>query len=84
MSSPGAIDWKVPPTTPANAGQPRPEGEHQDEDALDPHTRGRQHVAIVDAGPDQHADARLVQRDPHCRMPSSDGGRRAPRGAPQG
>ena len=40
---------------------------------LDPHAGRRQHVAVVDAGADQHADARPVERQPH-RHADHDGG----------
>ena len=65
VSSPGASDWKVPPTTPGDARQPGAEGEHQHEHALDAHAGRRQHVAVIDAGADQHADPRAVQDQPH-------------------
>ena len=63
-SSPGEIDWKVPPTMPAIPGKSRAESEHRDEHELHRHAQRRQHVAVVDSGAD-HADPRAIEREPH-------------------
>jgi hypothetical protein len=72
VSSPGDSDWKVPPTMPPSR-QPGAEGEHRQKDVLDAHARGRQHLAVVDAGADQHAEPRAVEHQPH-RHADHDGG----------
>ena len=65
MSSPCCNDWNVPPMTPVNPASPAPNANTQQKDQLHADAGGREHVAIVDAGADQHADPGAVERQPH-------------------
>ena len=59
VSSPGTIDSSTAPITPPKPARPAPIAEGDGEHAVHVDARGRQHAAVVDAGADHHADARL-------------------------
>jgi hypothetical protein len=72
-SSPSEIDVKVPPTMPAIPASPAPNANTRQKQ-LYPVAQHRQHVAVVDAGADHHADARAVERQPHADANEDRGG----------
>ena len=67
VSSPGEIDWNVPPTTPAMPASPAPKAKTTTKTSWIAHAHRRQNVAVVDAGAHDHADARAIEDEPHRR-----------------
>ena len=74
MSSPGASDWNVPPTTPARPASPAPKAKTATKTSWMRIPARGQHVAIVHAGADRHPDPGAVEQPPHHHPDNHRGG----------